>query len=196
MTRNDTGLMSSPKPLPKTNDDLMQNVEFKAELRDLIAARATCEALRASFICTLHQTDTYYRIAGGKLKKRETEGEETEFIQYERPALASPKVSDFTIMSEAQAAARFGLDSLPVWTVVRKRRELYLHGHTRIHLDQVQGLGTFLEFESLVSAANPVESARGAVAALREAFAPILGEAIDCGYADLLTLDAQDGRAR
>lgn len=174
----------------------MHNVEFKSELRDLPIARETCRAIRATSIGVLQQTDTYYRIPGGKLKKRETEGEEPEVIFYERPAKAAAKLSHFTIYSLAQAQERFGREPLPVWIVVKKRRELYLHNHTRIHLDEVDGLGTFLELESLVSTANTMQAAHDAVAELRRHFAPVLGEAIDCGYADLLTADADGGRAQ
>jgi predicted adenylyl cyclase CyaB len=38
----------------------------------------------------------------------------------------------------------------PVETVVEKKRELWLYDNTRIHLDTVKSLGTFLELETLV----------------------------------------------
>ncbi len=104
----------------------MHNVEFKAELRDLPLARSVCKAIGATFILTLEQTDTYFRVAAGRLKKRECAGEPTEYIFYDRENRARPKLSHFTIYSEAQAVERFGAAPLPVWVVVRKVRELYM----------------------------------------------------------------------
>ncbi len=172
----------------------MQNVEFKCELRDINLARAILRATGATFIAAFDQTDTYYKVTDGRLKRRETPGEETEYIFYERPNEAGPKISSFTIYSERQATERFGREPLPTWLVVKKRRELHMLGSTRIHLDQVEGLGQFLELESLVSREHPTEQARIAVTELRKALSPVLGEAIDCGYSDLLAADADGGR--
>jgi len=164
----------------------VQNVELKAELRDPPLARAICRAIGASFILAFEQTDTYYRIPTGRLKKRETDGEPVEFVFYERPNRAAPKLSTFTIFTAEQALERFGREPLPVRVVVRKRRELWMHGSTRIHLDSVERLGAFIEFESLVTRGNPVAKAQDAVGELRRHFGPAMGELIDCGYADLL----------
>jgi predicted adenylyl cyclase CyaB len=49
--------------------------------------------------------------------------------------------------------------------VVRKRRLLYLVGRTRIHLDEVEGLGAFLELEVVL--ADGEEEAEGEVIARR-----------------------------
>lgn len=164
----------------------MHNVEFKAELRDPELARTICRGMSATFILDFGQVDTYYRVPTGRLKKRETDGESIEYIFYERANTPRPKLSHFVIMSEAQALARYGSEPLPEWLVVRKRRQLWLLGPTRIHLDSVENLGNYIEFESLVSNTNPVASAQEHVFRLRETFAPAMGEMIDCGYSDLL----------
>ena len=65
-------------------------------------------------------------------------------------------------------------------------------GSTRIHLDQVDGLGTFLEFESLVSRENNLANAHETIANLRQQFGPALGEAISVSYSDLLLRDIED----
>src|SRR5882724_7615393 len=170
----------------------MNNVELKAELRDLPIARATCRAIGASFILAFDQSDTYFRIPHGRLKKRETDGEPAEYIFYERPNRAGPKLSQFTIYSEEAAMERFGREPLPVWVVVRKRRELWMHGNVRIHLDQVDGLGAFLEFEALVSRDHNIAQCQEAVTQLRLRFQPVLGELIDCGYSDLLASEQEN----
>jgi adenylate cyclase, class 2 len=170
----------------------MQNVELKVELRDLPLARSIARAIGAAFILDFTQTDTYYRIPSGKLKKRETEGEPPEFIFYERPAKPTAKLSSFQIYTEEQALERFGREPLPTWLVVKKRRELYMLANVRIHLDTVERLGTFLEFEAQVSRAHPLDACTRAVADLRETFHPALGELIDCGYAELLERELEN----
>jgi adenylate cyclase class IV len=169
----------------------MNNVELKAELRDLAIARATCRAIGASFILAFEQTDTYFRIPHGRLKKRETDGEPPEYIFYERPNRAGPKLSQFTIYTEEAALERFGREPLPVWVTVRKRRELWMYGNVRIHLDNVEGLGKFLEFEALVSRDHNIAKCQESVAELRAKFQPVLGELIDCGYSDLLASEQE-----
>ena len=52
----------------------MQNIEFKAELRNLEAARAQCKALDAQRIGLLRQTDTYYKLPDGRLMVWHVEG--------------------------------------------------------------------------------------------------------------------------
>lgn len=170
----------------------VQNLEFKAELRDLSLARTIVVRLGAVHAGTFEQTDTYYRVPSGRLKKRETVGEPTEFIFYNRPDRLAPKISQFTIYSEPQAVERFGTTPLPVWVAVRKVRELYLLANVRIHLDQVSRLGTFIEFEAMVANAVTVEQCQKQLADLRAALAPTLGEPIGCGYSDLLAREEDD----
>lgn len=168
----------------------MNNLEFKAELRDPTLARSICRSLRAAWIAEVQQVDTYYRVPSGRLKKREQFGEPVEFIFYERPNRASPKISTFEIYSQEQADERFGSTPLPIWTIVRKAREIFILGHTRIHLDKVEGLGTFLELESIVSKQHDQSKCALDLAELRNALAPVLGEPIDCSYSDLQSRDS------
>jgi len=170
----------------------LNNVELKAELRDPALAKAICRAIKASFIISFQQTDTYYRVPQGRLKKRETQGEPPEYIFYDRANRASPKLSHFIIYSEDQALERFGREPLPVWVIVKKQRDLYMFGNVRIHLDHVEGLGHFIEFESLVSRDHNIAKGHEAIADLRRHFHPVIGELIDCGYSDLLAREMEE----
>ena len=49
----------------------MHNVEFKSELRDLELAQSICKAMGATHAEILEQTDTYYKVPSGRLKRRE-----------------------------------------------------------------------------------------------------------------------------
>ncbi|MCC6425962.1 MAG: class IV adenylate cyclase [Phycisphaerales bacterium] len=164
----------------------MHNVEFKAELRDIQLARSLAKAHGAAFIDAVEQVDTYFRVPAGRLKKRQTTGEPVEYIFYDRDNRIKPKLSHFTIYTEAQAIERFGTTPMPVWLTVKKVREIYLLGNVRIHLDTVEKLGTFMEFEALVGTNHPVAQCHKSIADLREVFAPVMGEPISSGYSDLM----------
>ena len=176
----------------------MQNVEYKAELKDPALARSIVRALGATPRGTLIQTDTYFMLGApagrtkraavrsGRLKKRETAGAPTQWISYDREDSAAPKLSRFKIYTEEEAAAKFGPGPHETRVVVRKTRELFMLGHVRIHLDTVESLGTFLEFEAMVSPRQNRAACEESVARLRRELSPALGEAIGVGYADLL----------
>ncbi|QOJ16101.1 MAG: class IV adenylate cyclase [Phycisphaeraceae bacterium] len=170
----------------------MQNVEFKAELRDPELARAQCRLIGAGLVGTFRQQDTYYRMPDGRLKKRETAGAPVEWIFYHRPNLVRPKLSNFTILTDAQATTRWGTASLRPWLVVRKTRELWMIDNTRIHFDDVEGLGRFLEFEARASAKYSVAECHRIVDHLREQFGPALGEPISVGYCDLVDAERRN----
>jgi adenylate cyclase, class 2 len=188
----------------------MHNVEIKAELRDPDLARHILLDLQASKIALIRQTDTYFRVAEGRFKKREAEvdglREPTEYIHYTRADLPRPRLSHFKIYAEQQAREHFGLlaigaearaglhapeaaaspSTLPVWVVVRKVRELWMVGNVRVHLDQVESLGTFIELEALVSTTQHVGKCHDAIAELRQHLTPALGELVISSYADMM----------
>jgi adenylate cyclase, class 2 len=175
----------------------MQNVEFKAELRDPDLARTILGsgALKnVLWIESLEQTDTYFRVPDGRLKKRETVGYPTEYIFYNRTNRSRPKLSNFVLYSEQSALERFGTTPLPIWLVVKKTRDLWLYQGVRIHLDRVESLGSFIEFEALVSPERNLAKCHEFMDELRRAFGPSLGEPIASGYSDLLEAEAASGR--
>jgi adenylate cyclase len=80
--------------------------------------------------------------------------------------------------------------------VVRKVRQLLMLGPTRIHLDHVEDLGNFVEFESLVSRSNNVAKAAEHVERLRAGIAATLGEPIAGSYSDLLATELESEGVR
>ena len=70
--------------------------------------------------------------------------------------------------------------------VVFKRRRLYLHHNVRIHLDDVEGLGSFIELESVlavVGSESPAEAQ--ALAEVVDALGLANRPTIAGGYLDL-----------
>ena len=172
----------------------MKNLELKAELRDPNLARLICKQMGAAKICTIRQTDTYYNVTRGRLKKRESVAvergvgspEPLEYIFYERPDKISPKVSEYHLYTLEQVRERFGEQELPVWLEVVKNRELYLYESTRIHIDDVLDLGWYFEYEILVDDRTNMDDAQDLADRLRATFLPALGEPVASSYSDLL----------
>ena len=172
----------------------MKNLEWKAELRDPNLARLLCKHIGADLAATIHQTDTYYNIAKGRLKRREssisedgkTTQEPDQYIVYERPDSITPKYSDYSILTKAEFDERFGASPIPEWITVSKRRELYVFESVRIHLDDVRELGWYFEFEIVLDEGMEPGRADRNAQELRATFGPALGEAIRVSYSDLL----------
>lgn len=168
--------------------DPRQNLELKA--RDLDPARSlgTCESLGAEDKGMLFQRDTYFKVQQGRLKLREQPGVEAHLIAYERPDLPDQKESRYRIvptrypdeLRDALSAA------LGTWVVVSKARRLFILDGIRIHLDQVDELGTFIEFEGVVANKGDLGRYESRWSGLRLAFG-IRDEDLQClSYSDLL----------
>ena len=176
----------------------MHNVEYKAELRDADLARSIARQLGATHAGNLRQVDTYYKVASGRLKRREISyaGDnetptEIEYIFYDRPDQTTQRLSHYVIYDETTARERFGTRELPVELTVGKVRCLFLTGPVRIHIDEVEGLGSFIEFEAVVSRAHPVRKCHELVSQLRQHFQPAMGEPIAVSYSDLQRLEQE-----
>lgn len=164
----------------------MVSVEYRAELRDAVFASSILRKLGATRIISLDIVDTYFNIPTGTLKQREAKSEPTDFIFYERKALASPRLCTFTIYSKEAAKERYGVQPLPVLTRVMKHRSMYMLGNVRMHIDDVEDVGTFMEFETLVSREVNARKCHQLINGLRVKMAPLLGEPISQRYADLV----------
>jgi homotetrameric cytidine deaminase len=166
----------------------MRNIEFKA--RDAQPAR-TLElalALGAEDGGELAQRDTYFARARGRLKLREQEPGETELIQYRRADAPDARESEYRRVPAADAAAlRDALDAaLGTLVVVEKRRRLLLHENVRIHLDEVDGLGTFVELEAVVAPGADHAAEREKVERLRARLEIADDALVAQSYSDLL----------
>jgi len=128
---------------------MAKNVEVKAKVEDSTALRARIEALSDAEVEVLDQEDTFFHTPRGRLKLRTFPDGRGELIAYVRPDEAGPSPSDYSILRTENPTGikSFLSDVLGVRGVVRKRRFLYRIGQTRVHLDEVDGLGTFLELE-------------------------------------------------
>jgi predicted adenylyl cyclase CyaB len=134
----------------------MQNFEIKARLHDRERVEHKLFALGAVCAAALSQTDTYFGVREGRLKLRQTAGQDDTLVFYRRADTSAPKVSDYRLATVAPSENLAALlaEALGVVVVVRKRRTLWRLENVRIHLDEVEGLGSFLEFEAQITPAR------------------------------------------
>jgi adenylate cyclase class IV len=128
---------------------LNRNVEIKARLSDPAHTRSLAAGLSDGDPVWIEQRDTFFSVGHGRLKLREFADGSGELIWYQRPDRAGPGESSYRVVATRQPARLAGAlgRALGVRGVVEKRRELFRAGRTRIHLDEVEGLGAFLELE-------------------------------------------------
>src|ERR1700742_1359584 len=141
------------------------NIEIKARVNSLDRARQLAEKLSDTPAELIVQEDTFFQVPSGRLKLRAFNDQSGELIYYVREDSKEAKRSDYTITKTADPAGLKETLSLALGIrgVVRKNRWLYLSGQTRIHLDEVEGLGDFLELEYVVKAGENLEQANLAV---------------------------------
>ena len=125
------------------------NIEIKAHVRDLAGLRSRAEAVSDTPVQVIPQEDTFFHTPKGRLKLRQLQPDLAQLVYYERPDQDGPKRSNYHIYETRDPAGlKTALSmALGVRGIVRKTRYLYLAGQTRIHLDDVEGLGQFMELE-------------------------------------------------
>ncbi len=125
------------------------NIEIKARCSDPDFIRQYLLNHAASFKGTDHQTDTYFNVPNGRLKLREG-NIENNLIFYERSNQAGPKHSDFNLVKIPDAAGLKEVlrKSNGIKVVVEKKREIYYINNVKFHIDEVPGLGHFMEIEA------------------------------------------------
>ena len=144
-----------------------RNVEIKARLTDPEATRRLVAAAADGPATVLEQADTFFRVASGRLKLRKFGDGTAELIHYERPDTTAPAGSRYAkcAVPDAVALRELLTAALGVRGRVVKRRLLFRVGRARVHLDDVEGLGAFLELE--VEMAEGEREAAGAEEAQR-----------------------------
>jgi homotetrameric cytidine deaminase len=163
-----------------------RNVEIKARDADPATTLERALALGASDEGIVTQRDTYFGGARGRLKLREQEPGGAQLIAYTRPDGEEARTSDYRLAEVGDPAAlREALDAaLGTRVVVDKRRHLLLYEGVRIHLDEVDGLGAFVELEGVAPPDSDLTREHEQVARLRDELA--LGEPVAVSYSDLL----------
>jgi adenylate cyclase class IV len=182
-----------------------RNVELKARYPDLARAHSTARQLGAALDAVERHRDTYFRIARGRLKLRERwrlAGEAATFgdgarraaepisnqlIWYQRADQPSARGSDYALVEvpNGEQLRHLLAGALGVAAEVVKDRVVYLHDNVRIHLDDVSGLGSFIEFEAVVDHTCDDAAAQAKLGRLRSAFGVLPQQVVSQSYGDL-----------
>ncbi len=126
------------------------NIEFKARCSDPDRIRQILTSRNADFKGIDHQIDTYFNVAEGRLKLRQG-NIENHLIYYQREDVAGAKQSNVVLhpVQKGDSLREILSTSLGVLAVVDKKREIYFIDNVKFHIDQVEGLGSFVEVEAI-----------------------------------------------
>jgi adenylate cyclase class IV len=169
----------------------MQNLEIKCRYPDHNRGARLARDLGADLHGRLTQTDTYFKIRPGRLKLRHTRCgpvERYELIHYRRWNRPSARTSDYELLpiADGPRTLAFFTAALGVLVRVDKKRVVYVKDNLRVHLDELPGLGRFLEFELIVTAEQPLEACRVRMQELIRLFGIATGDLVRVSYSDLV----------
>jgi len=164
------------------------NIEIKARARNFAEIRRRAEALSDVPLEVITQEDTFFHVDRGRLKLRDLGSGPAQLIYYQRPNQGGPKRSDYRIFeTDDPAGLKAVLESAyGARGCVRKTRFLYLVGQTRIHLDQVEGLGQFMELEVVMRDGQEDAEGQKIAEELMASLGVERGDLIEGAYIDLL----------
>src|SRR3954454_942640 len=137
----------------------MRNVELKSRDPDPDRTLDLALALGASDEGEIVQRDTYFDGSRARVKLREQTPGDDELIAYRRPDDDEARVSQYLRVAVPDAAAlREALHAAyGTLVVVAKKRRLLVWENVRIHLDEVEGLGSYMELEALAPAQGDLD---------------------------------------
>jgi len=165
-----------------------RNVEIKARSRDFQKQRLQAEALSTEPAQHLIQEDTFFNVSAGRLKLRIFENGSGELIQYDRDDSPGPKESRYVFFrtKEPEALKTVLTKALGIRAVVRKKRTVYFCQQTRVHLDQVEGLGAFIELEVVLDTGQDIQYGTAVAQELMSKLGIEKQDLVAAAYVDLI----------
>jgi len=166
-----------------------KNIEIKARIENFQGLKELVERLSDRSPEVLHQEDIFFEVQSGRLKLRLFSANHGELIFYQRQNRPEPKSSDYLLAeTDDPVALRAVLENaLGVNGCVKKMRTLYYIGQTRVHLDEVEGLGRFVELEVVMRPGQSEEEGRRIAHDLIRQLGIREIDLIATAYIDLLT---------
>lgn len=167
---------------------MAKNIEIKASLDNTDSCINTAKSLSDSDPEVIRQEDFFFNCANGRLKLRIFSSDKGELIFYNRKNESGPKTSEYYISETNEPYSLLDVldKSYGIRGVVKKIRTLFLIGNARVHIDQVENLGCFLEFEVVLSKEVDTDTGKQSAQRLMDQFGIEKGSLIDCAYIDLI----------
>ncbi|XP_073847092.1 uncharacterized protein [Musca autumnalis] len=122
---------------------------------------------------TIVQRDVFFNSQSGRLKLRYLQPPaKSQLVYYDRPDVAGPKLSKFNKIEvdDPEILEKILTLSNGAKGIVAKTRYLFMYERTRIHLDKVQDLGNFMEFEVCLLPEQTIEQGQAVADKLMKEF--------------------------
>lgn len=166
------------------------NVEIKAKCGNMGMYEEKLRKMGAELIRIEEQKDTYFSILEGRLKLRDLSSA-ARLIYYVRENISEPKKSEVLIFDiDDINRCRVLMDILkhlfPIRCIVRKSRKIYRFQNIHIHLDRVEGLGSFLELEGTLQKSQTISSLRKQVGDFQKILGIEEEDLLNVSYSDML----------
>jgi adenylate cyclase, class 2 len=163
------------------------NIEIKAKCSNQEKIREILKSKKADFKGLDHQIDTYFKVNNGRLKLREGNIEKS-LVYYEREDKKGIKQSNIILCPYTDQRLKQILEkSFGILCVVDKSREIYFIDNVKFHVDNVKGLGTFIEIEAISSDGKiKIEKLKEQCEYYKKLFSVKDSDLIDVSYSDLL----------
>ncbi|MFW9922512.1 MAG: class IV adenylate cyclase [Candidatus Thorarchaeota archaeon] len=136
----------------------MIDVEIKARCENHDFIRAKLKELGARLYGYDKQTDIYFNSENGRLKLRKGEIEGA-LVYYERENIKGIKPSNFSLFKpeNPEQLEEILRKALGVKVEVVKKREMYFYDNVKFNIDEVEGLGNFIEIEAMTEDPNEID---------------------------------------
>ena len=164
------------------------NIEIKARVADFAGLQQKAEQVSDTPCQVIPQEDTFFNCQQGRLKLRQLGPQHGQLVYYLRQDISGPKHSDYKIFAtDDPASLKLILaQAYGIRGVISKVRYLYMVGQTRIHLDDVSGLGKFMELEVVLRPGQTDAEGQGIAEGLMDKLGIQECDLIEAAYMDLL----------
>ncbi|XP_044735991.1 uncharacterized protein LOC123298142 [Chrysoperla carnea] len=179
-----------------------RNIEMKATLDNVAEKLEIIKGLADTEGKIIKQFDTFYNVQEGRLKLRKFEDKTdepiAELIFYVRPNATGAKLCNYKKM-DVDSKTYDSLNgilsaSLGVQGTVSKKRLLFLIGQTRVHVDEVDGLGSFIELETVLDATQSIEEGHQILKELMSKLKIDTKKCLEVSYNDMLISAASSNK--
>ncbi|MFT5135306.1 MAG: adenylate cyclase class IV [Arenicella sp.] len=170
-----------------------QNIEIKARANDFQLQGLLAEKMSDTPPETLVQLDTFFKVEHGRLKLREFPDGPAQLIFYQRSDVPGPKLSDYQITEslDPEGLKKILSNAYTTIATVAKTRRLLISGRTRIHIDEVKGLGNFIELEVVLSEGESIAGGQSEAKKLMDRLQIREQDLIAQAYVDLILKNSE-----